>query len=425
MSRKFSPFLVLLVILLAVQLACNGPVATATPDTFATLNGLYTASAQTLEAANPLGLSATPGLPQATVTLAGSATATNPPVLQSPGPVSRCDAAEFQGDVTYPDGSVLTRGATFVKVWRIRNAGTCTWSTSYALVFSSGDALSGPAAVAIPGSVSPGQYIDIPVTLVSPNKDGSYAGYWKLRNASGALFGVGSQADTAFWVKIKVAGPAFIAYNFADIYCKADWSSGKGAIPCPGVEDDPNGFIIRLDKPKLEDGSKDDEPALLTVPQDIRDGSIAGEYPAFTVQPGDRFRTIIGCQYGADKCNVVFRLDYKNNGQVKTLASWAEAYEGKFYQVDLDLSSLAGQTLKFILVVNANGGNKDDYALWLNPQIVRQGTAPTATQTAIPPTITKTSTPTSTPTLTLTPTATSTPSSTPTSTETPTSTPTP
>lgn len=418
MTKKTSPIVFAVIALWIAQLACNAPSNQGTPDPFATLNGLYTASAQTLEASG----SATPGLPQPTVTLAGSATATNPPVLQSPGPTSLCDAAQFLADVTYPDASILPRNSTFVKVWRIKNVGTCTWTTSYALVFTGGDAMNAPAAVGMPGTVNPGQYIELPVTLKSPGKDGAYRGYWKLRNTSGALFGIGDQATTAFWVDIRVVGPSFVAYNFTDNYCNADWSNGKNSLPCPGSEGDSSGYVLRLNKPKMENGTKEDEPGLLTVPQDKNNGIISGQYPSFTVQSGDRFRTIINCQYQATKCNVVFRLDYKNNGEVKTFASWAEVYEGKYYPVDLDLSSLAGQTLKFILVVSANGGNNQDYAIWLNPQIVRQGNAPTATNTppstsTFTPTASLTFTPTFTPTVTDTPT--------PTSTETPTSTPTP
>jgi hypothetical protein len=416
MSRKFSPFIVLIIVLLTVQLACNLPSDSATPDPFATLNGLYTASAQTQAAAG----TATPGLPQPTVTLAGSPTATNPPATQAPSSTSRCDAAQFLADVTYPDGSIVPRNTTFVKIWRIRNVGTCTWTTSYALVFSGGDGMNAPATVAMPGSVAPGQYIEVPVTLASPNTDGKYRGYWKLRNASGALFGIGAQADTAFWVDIRVTGPSFVAYNFADNYCQADWSNGSNALPCPGSDGDPNGYIIRLNAPKMENGVTEDEPGLLMVPQNKNNGFISAQFPAFTVQAGDRFRTIVNCQRDAVKCNVIFRLDYLNNGVVKTYASWAEAYEGKYYPVDLDLGSLAGQTLKFILVVSANGGNNQDLAIWLNPHIVRQGTPPTVTNTP-------TSTATFTPTLTFTPTQTFTPTFTPTetATETPTSTPTP
>lgn len=416
MFRRLNPLIVLLIVLLLVQLACNLPSSdTGTPDPFATLNGLYTASAQTLAAAG----SPTPGLPLPTVTLAGSPTATNPPVVSSPGPTSKCDTAQFLADVTYPDGSIVPRNTTFVKIWRIRNVGTCTWTTSYAIVFSGGDGMGAPASVVMPGSVAPGQYIEIPVTLKSPGTDGKYRGYWKLRNASGGLFGIGDQADIAFWVDIRVTGPSFVAYNFAENYCSADWSNGSGSLPCPGANGDANGYVIRLNEPVMENGVKEDEPGLLTVPQDKNNGFISGQFPAITVQSGDRFRTIVNCQRDAAKCNVIFRLDYKNDGVVKTFASWAEVYEGKYYPVDLDLGPLAGQTLKFILVVSANGGNNQDYALWLNPHIVRQGNPPTPTNTVPPtatftPTLTFTSTPTFTPTLTFTPTATETETPTPT-----------
>lgn len=424
MSRKSLSIAFAMAFLLIAQAACNMPSNPATPDTFATLNGIYTASALTIEAAGTqTGFTATPGLPQPTVTLAGSPTATNQAVLPSPAPQSKCDAAQFLGDVTYPDGSVIPRNTTFVKIWRIKNVGTCTWTTSYSLVFTSGDSMGAPATVAMPGTVNPGQYIEIPVTLKAPNKDGKYRGYWKLRNSSGVLFGIGAQADTAFWVDIHVTGPSHVAYNFADNYCQAEWTNGDNALPCPGTDGAPQGSVIRLNSPRLENGSKENEPGLLTYPQDRRNGFISGEFPAFTVQAGDRFRTIINCQYNSPKCDVVFRLDYRNNGQVKTLASWHEVYEGKYYPIDLDLSSLAGETLKFILHVSANGGNSQDYALWLNPHIVRQGNPPPTWTPSLTPTITSTSTPTLTPTLTLTPTSTASP--TPTATETPTETPTP
>lgn len=391
------------VLLLIVQLACNAPSDSATPDTFATLNSLYTASAQTLEVGT-----ATPGLPQPTATLSQPTTTL---AVQSPAPTSKCDAAQFLADVTYPDGSTLPQNTSFVKIWRIKNVGTCTWTTSYAIVFFSGDAMSAPSTVNLAGSVPPGQYIEIPVTLKSPNQSGNYAGYWKMRNASGALFGIGNQADTAFWVKIRVSGSTYEVYNFAEKYCQAEWSNGNNSLPCPGSDGDSKGYVIKLNNPKLENGSTENQPSLLTVPQDKNNGIISGQFPAFIVQKGDRFRAWVNCQHNATKCNVIFRLDYRNNAQVKTFAQWAEAYEGKYYPVDIDLSSLAGETLKFILTVSANGGNNQDYAIWVNPRIIRLGTPPPSL------------TPSLTATLTLTPTLTMTP--TPTFTETPTETPTP
>lgn len=422
MSSKKSTIILSVVILLLAQLACNIPSNSSTPDPFATLNGLYTASALTLEAVGTQsGFTATPGLPLPTATLTGTLPATNTPIPQVTVPVSRCDAASFISDVTFPDGSSVTRNNSFTKVWRFQNIGTCAWTTSYALVFTSGDLMNGPAAVALPHNVNPGEYVEIPVTLTAPNTDGKYRGYWKLRNASGVLFGIGAQADTAVWVDVKVTGPGYFAYEFAPNYCNASWANSSAALPCPGAEGDVNGSVRKLNEPVLENGAKEDEPGLLTLPQDKRNGIISGQYPPFTVQAGDRFRTIVSCQYNSQKCNVIFRLDYKVNGQIKTLGSWNEAYEGKFFPVDLDLSGLAGQTVNFILVVSANGGNSSDNAIWLNPHIARQGNPPPPTAT---PTSTSTFTPTPTATVTSTPTitATATVTATPTLTATPTNT---
>jgi hypothetical protein len=179
--------------------------------------------------------------------------------------------------------------------------------------------------------------------------------------------------------------------------------------------------VVKLNAPKMENGSTEDEPGLLTYPQDTRNGLISGKFPPFTVQAGDRFRTIVNCQYNATKCNVTFRLDYRLNGKLKTLASWQETYEGNYYPVDLDLSSLAGQTVKFTLVVSANGPNNNDYAIWLNPHIVRQGNPPPTQTPSATPTVTwtPTITATSTSTATVTPTATNTETPTPTNTTTP------
>jgi hypothetical protein len=414
-KNLIAPFVIFLII---TQLACNIGASTATPNTFATLNGLYTSAAQTQGAGSTsTDSTATPGLPVPTGTPA-SATATI--ASKTPVPVSRCDAIEFLDDITYPDGSLVTRNNTFAKVWRVKNIGTCAWTPSYAIAFVGGDLMNGPSAVALTRNINPGETIDLQVTLTAPNKHGNYRGYWKLRNASGMLFGFGPQADTAFWVDIRVAGTTFIAYSFADNYCSASWENNSGSLPCPGTDGDSNGYVIKLNKPEMENGADEDEPGLLTVPPDKFNGIITGQYPAFTVQAGDRFRTIVNCQYESTKCDVVFRLDYKNNGQIKTLASWHEIYEGEYYPVDLDLSSLAGETVKFILVVSANGGQKNDYALWLNPYIVRQG-VPTVTPTPTF-TLTPTFTPTFTPTVTATFTATvptNTPTETPTATTAP------
>ena len=414
MKFKLIPALALILIMI-VQMACSAAVPAGTPDTAATLNGLYTAAAQTSTAAalTPFTTQAvvtqTPGLPLPTASPIQPVATSTPFVLPTSGPVVRCDAAAFVKDVTIADGSVISRGASFTKTWRLQNVGTCAWTPAYALVFVSGDSMSGPTAVGLGGTVQPGQSIDLSATMIAPSSDGHFRGYWKLRNASYALFGIGTQADTAFWVDIYVRGPSFAAYDFVSHYCEADWENNNTLLPCPGVEGDDNGFVIRVDLPKLENGDRADGAALLTIPKNSRNGLISGTYPALTVQNGDHFKSLVSCAYHDDLCNVIFKLEFKSGGQVTTLGTWNEVYEGKYFSVDVDLSSLAGKTGKFILTVLANGSARDDEALWVQPRIVRNGNPPPTATASLTPTPTATATITLTPTFTATSTASLTP----------------
>jgi hypothetical protein len=109
-------------------------------------------------------------------------------------------------DVTIPDDTYVPAGDTFTKIWRLRNAGTCTWSPEYALVFDSGNIMGGPPSVPLSANVPPGSTVDLEVDLTAPAADGTHKGNWKLRNADGLLFGIGANASKAFWVQI-VVGP--------------------------------------------------------------------------------------------------------------------------------------------------------------------------------------------------------------------------
>ena len=195
--------------------ACNFPTnPTQTPTQGA--DAVLTAAAQTVEAnltqsaiLNPPTIppTSTPGIATSTLVVATtSAPSTNPP------PTQTCDVAQFIDDITIPDGTTLKPNETFTKTWRFKNVGTCTWTPSYAIVFSSGDSMSGPATQALTGNVNPGQTVDISVDLTAPATDGNYKGYWKLRNAASVHF-------TQFYVDIKVktptatAGPTSITLN--------------------------------------------------------------------------------------------------------------------------------------------------------------------------------------------------------------------
>jgi hypothetical protein len=259
------------------------------------------------------------------------------------------------------------------KTWRLKNIGTCTWSTSYAIVFYTGTKMGAPSVVNLPTSVAPGATVDVTVNITAPTAPGHYRGYWMLRNASNVLFGVGPYGTYWFFIDIVVTGsptPA-TAYDFVANYCSATWTSGAGTLPCPGTDGDSRGFVLKLDAPKLEDGSTG-AAGLLTFPQNITDGYIQGVYPAFNVQNGDHFLSIINCQYGATGCYVTFQLNYQiGSGAVQTLKIFREKLDGMYYNLDINLSSLAGQNVNFILKVLASGSPLGDRAVWSGPRIAR------------------------------------------------------
>jgi hypothetical protein len=321
-------------------------------------------------------------------------------------------------DVNFPDGSVLQPGAKFTKTWRLKNVGSCAWNTDYQLVFFSGEKMGASSSAKFPKNVAIGETVDISINLTAPTSAGSYRGYWMFKNADGALFGIGSQANKPWWVDIKVtSGPTVTpgsptatateggptvtpsvtplpqtgtAYDFAENACDASWHSGAGseALPCPGTDGDAEGFVLKVSDPKLENGASDSRAGIITFPQNVQDGYIQGIYPAFKVQSGDHFQSTINCEEGATNCYVVFRLDYQTGSEpIKTFwGPFLERHEGGVFNVDVDLSPLAGKDVKFILTVLAVGSPTGDRALWVGPRIHRPdsgGSSPDATATPI------------------------------------------
>jgi len=99
-----------------------------------------------------------------------------------------CDKAKFITDVTVPDGTVFSPGKAFTKTWRVKNIGTCTWTSDYDLVFVGGEQMGGASPHHLTGSVAPGETVDISINLSAPLTDGDYAGNWQIRNNSNVLF---------------------------------------------------------------------------------------------------------------------------------------------------------------------------------------------------------------------------------------------
>ncbi|MBI4786303.1 MAG: hypothetical protein HY782_04575 [Chloroflexi bacterium] len=130
------------------------------------------------------------------------ATAAAAPSL-TPAPSGACtNVATFVSDVTVPDNTTFAPGQAFNKIWRMRNAGTCTWDSSYTFAFVAGRAMSTATSVAAPDT-APGATADFSVAMTAPTTPGSHQSFWELRNPAGARIG------PQVWALIRVtAGPA-------------------------------------------------------------------------------------------------------------------------------------------------------------------------------------------------------------------------
>ncbi|PKO00184.1 MAG: hypothetical protein CVU42_05435 [Chloroflexi bacterium HGW-Chloroflexi-4] len=352
----------------------------------ATQVAMYTATPTVTETPT---ITVTPSItatPTSTLTLAPTATNTpiytNTPVTptatktNTPIPTP-CNQAAFVADVTMPDNSTVYAGQSFYKTWRIKNTGTCNWTTAYSLYFLSGNSFSAPASIPFTNTVKPGETIDLTIPMISPSSTGDFTSNWMIAGPNSSNFGVGTAPGTALTVKIKVTAippnhDPYTVYDFVANYCSGQWRTNASFITCPTTGYDyKNGTISRTFSPKLEDGTIDDEGALITIPSYGGDGFIQGQFPQYLVHSGDRFRAILLCTSNAPKCSVTFDLSYKVNGTdtVTSLGTWDEISDKAFTSVDIDLSALDGQSIIFFLKVTSKSDPTDDFAQWMAARI--------------------------------------------------------
>jgi len=400
---KVRPFFVCILLFMMILSACNLPVAPSVTPTDSA--DILTAAAVTIDAmktlnagktAQPQSATQTPGNQVPTNTLAGptpTSTFTRVPPTATSIP---CDAAGFISDVSIPDGTKMYPGQVFTKTWRLRNNGTCTWNKNYALIFSSGDAMSAPAVVNLAGDVPPGSTVDVSVDMKAPNQAGKYTGNWRLRNAGGVIFGV--LGDMDFYVMIEVAGGTItptitptvtgtpptltptitptlgqgVIYDFSANLCQGQWRTASGTLTCPGIPGDVKGAVAVVPSPTLETGDVATQVVILTQPEIVDNGAITGEYPDLAIQNGYHFRATLGCLGGQTNCSVKYQLNYREgNGSPVNLGQWSQTHDGSIQGIDVDLSPLAGKTVQLILVVLADGSPSQDAALWIYPRVTK------------------------------------------------------
>lgn len=192
---------------------------------------ISTAVAQTVQAQNSLTKIAnaptlTPA-PSAEITAPADLAATNTaaPVLGAPG----CTVSARLAGENPPDGTLLKPGEYFWKTWSLENTGTCTWDSTYKLVYQSGDLMGGLTSYPLPELVAPGEIKNISIYLRAPDTEGGVTGYWSIQTPWNIFFGVGPASDP-FYVQVTVSNANRPTYEITSVTYKLKRDPESG---CP------------------------------------------------------------------------------------------------------------------------------------------------------------------------------------------------
>jgi hypothetical protein len=189
-----TKFCICTILFLLFVTACS-PAVTEPTSTPVDMSAVQTNVAETV-VANITAIAA-----EFTPTIEATATAEmtlTPTITLTPGITATptenaCDKMSFVSDVTVPDNTEMTPGQEFVKTWKVKNTGACSWKTNYLLVFGYGNpAIDGKMSgqnIALTAEVLPGAEAEISVNLKAPTAIGTYTGNWRLQNNNGFNFG--------------------------------------------------------------------------------------------------------------------------------------------------------------------------------------------------------------------------------------------
>jgi hypothetical protein len=121
--------------------------------------------------------------------------------------VKPCYSAHFVQDATIPDGTIMSPGESYWKTWSVQNTGSCTWNSSYNLIYIDGDIMGGGYVMNFPTVAAPDQTVDITLELWAPLDAGTYTGHWMIRSPDKSVtFGVGQYNQPLSVQVVVVAG---------------------------------------------------------------------------------------------------------------------------------------------------------------------------------------------------------------------------
>ena len=148
--------------------------------------------------------------PVSTFTPASPATET--PSSETPTTIviptaSPCYKLLYKKVETIPDGTLMTAGQGFTKMWKVQNNGDCAWAPGFKFSLIGGEAMGGQTFT-LTEPVQVGAITELSIEMTAPSDGtGLIAGTWQMSDANGAYFG------DALTVVISMGEPAATATN--------------------------------------------------------------------------------------------------------------------------------------------------------------------------------------------------------------------
>jgi len=184
--------------------------------------------------------------------------------------------ARLVKDVTFPEGSAVACGATFTKIWRVRNEGAEAWPAGTLLVpvrrmanagggcFGDHALLAGPAAVEVPVAKQ-GETVDITVQFTAPQEPGLYEGVYRLQGPGGRRFGqrliVSVRGSAGSSSEEEEGEGGLMALDWVDLLTKLEQmgfnDKQENMTLLTRCEGDLNQVISRLLSRRAEDANED------------------------------------------------------------------------------------------------------------------------------------------------------------------------
>ncbi len=103
-------------------------------------------------------------------------------------------------DLTIPDNSFVTYGATIDKQWLVQNSGTCDWNANYRFIHIGGADLGARAEVSL-FPARAGANATIQILFTAPFTDGEYESAWQAFDPNGLAFG------DPIYIRVNVVAP--------------------------------------------------------------------------------------------------------------------------------------------------------------------------------------------------------------------------